>query len=278
MNRSMINASNTMGQLQYQIDVIGDNLANVNTNGFKSRDVSFSDLLYQQFDNQPDQQKEQGRLTPYGIRQGSGAKLSQTYLQMNQGSFIQTNRALDAALQKEDQFFQVRVNQDGQQVTQYTRDGAFYISPNGTQSMLVDRDGNSVLDAAGNPIAFPQDATDVQITASGAVEVTTPAGKQSIDLGIVQVNKPQLLEAKGNNHFQLPNLGAMNVTMADVLTPLAPGANRNDILQTKALEQSNVDVSQQMTNLTMAQKAYQFNARAISMSDQMMGLVNTIRS
>src|SRR6478752_2233499 len=97
MNTSMITATNTLSQLQKQLDIISNNLANLDTTGYKSRQASFTDLLVQQFNNQPDAGKEAGRLTPNGIRQGAGAKLNQVQMNMSQGSFKPTERDLDTA-------------------------------------------------------------------------------------------------------------------------------------------------------------------------------------
>ena len=92
MSRTMLTASNTLGQLQKQMDVISHNIANVDTTGYKKQNATFTDLLVQQLNNQPDTASEIGRLTPNGIRQGSGAKLAQIMTVMTQGG-IKVNRA-----------------------------------------------------------------------------------------------------------------------------------------------------------------------------------------
>ena len=129
MNRSMITASNTLAQIQHQIDLIGNNMANVDTNGYKRSEASFNDLLVQQMNNQPDKAKEIGRLTPLGIRHGNGAKLSQAQLVLAQGALKTTGRNLDVALTKENLFFTVNVQDQNGSSTRFTRDGAFHISP-----------------------------------------------------------------------------------------------------------------------------------------------------
>ena len=102
--------------------------------------------------------------------------------------------------------------------------------------------------------------------------------KQTINLGVTLVNKPQFLVSKGNNLLGLPdNLGALNVVEGDVLTNLE-GALRNQIsIKQGALEQSNVDLSKEMTDLITVQRSYQFQSRSINLADQMMGLINGIR-
>ena len=101
---------------------------------------------------------------------------------------------------------------------------------------------------------------------------------QSFNLGIVSVKKPQFLELRGNNTFALPrNMAQLNVTENDIYTQLT-GATRDQIAMVQGnLEQSNVDVSTEMTDMMQIQRQYQFQSRTVSMADQMMGLVNGIR-
>jgi flagellar basal-body rod protein FlgG len=277
MNRSMITATNTMNQLQKQMDTIGHNMANVSTTGYKKREVNFSELLYQQFNNQPTQGNGVGRLTPDGIRLGVGARLGHTNALLSVGSIVATERPLDIALTKEGQFLQVQVEENGEQFTRYTRDGSLYLSPLGEGSglvMLVTSEGHPVLDQNGESIVFEDNAENISISSTGQVSVTTGTGTEVFDLGVVQMNRPQLLEAKGNNLFALPNLENLNITIDDVLTIVAGDQIG---IQQGSLEQSNVDLSTEMTELLVTQRSYQFNAKTISIADQMMGLVNGIR-
>ncbi|HHY21624.1 MAG TPA: flagellar hook-basal body complex protein, partial [Bacilli bacterium] len=142
MNTQMIQASVTMGQLQRKLDTISHNMANINTHGFKRREASFSDLLFQQLNNNLVTEKEVGRLTPNGLRVGSGAKIGQMALRVEQGPLQRTDRELDVALAEKKQYFQIQ-NGDGQ--VRYTRNGAFYLSQsvnNPGQLNLVTGDGN----------------------------------------------------------------------------------------------------------------------------------------
>ena len=90
MNRMMVTATNTLGQLQKQMDLIGNNLSNADTTGYKKREATFSDLLVQQVNNQRVDRFEGGRLTPLGVREGSGARLSKTALNLTQGTLKAT--------------------------------------------------------------------------------------------------------------------------------------------------------------------------------------------
>ena len=279
MNRTMLTAANTLGQLQTQMDMISHNMANVETTGYKRSQSSFNDLLTQQFTNQPSETKEIGRQTAIGIRQGTGAKISQAQLVLAQGSLKTTERDLDAALTKEDQFFMVNVQDGNGSKVRLTRDGAFYLSPsqgNPNQMMLVTSAGNQVLDETGAPIAINGSVTDLKISENGVLTAGTEAnGEQSFQLGIVSVQKPQFLERLGGNLLGLSeNAGAAET---DIMTALTGDSRREVSLKQGTLESSNVDLSKEMTDLITAQRQYQFQSRAITMADQMGGLINGIR-
>ena len=282
MNRTMMTAANTLNQLQSKIDQISNNIANVDTTAYKKTQTSFNDLLTQSFDNQPNESKEKGRLTTPGLRQGTGAMLSQSQLVLSQGAIKTTDRNLDAALTKEDQFFTVSV-QDGKGVnTRLTRDGAFYLSPNANdpdQMMLVTSAGHQVLDENGDPILIDGNITDIKISEDGVLTVNTEEyGSESFGLGIVSVTKPQFLDRLGGNLLGLPeNIDGLDVSVDDIMTALT-GDSRNQIaVRQGALESSNVDLSKEMSELINVQRSYQFQSRSITMADQMNGLINGIR-
>ncbi len=280
MNRTMITATNTLSQLQKQMDTISHNLANSDTNGYKRREATFSELLVQQFDNQPDPRLELGRLTPNGVRQGVGAKLGQSQMILTQGVLKSTGRELDFALNNNRQFFKVLVEENGQNQVRYTRDGAFYVSPLGNgEAMLVNGQGHPVLDENDQYITFPEDIEGFNLQAGGGFIVNGANGQsQQFDLGIVSIQKPQFLEQYGNNLVGLPvNMDNTAVTEQEILTNLE-GAGRNGIqLSQGTLEASNVDMGKEMTELINVQRSYQFQSRSITLADQMMGLVNGIR-
>lgn len=282
MLRSMITAANTMNQLQQQLDVISNNIANSNTTGFKRRETNFGELLVQQFDNLPND--EANRLTPNGVRRGVGAKLAETNLVLKQGPLMQTGRMLDIALTKEGQFFRVLVDAaDGTSTIRYTRDGAFYLSPseaNPNELMLVTGDGYPVLNSANEPIIIQDGFKDITISNTGTLKVIAPNGNiaQTVDLGVTNVLRPQLLQSVGGNLLAFPDLAALNVTEADVAVNMTGNLRTQISLQQGALEQSNVDLGTEMTDLMITQRAYQMNAKSISISDQMLGLINGVRS
>ncbi|WP_409252230.1 flagellar hook-basal body protein [Bacillus sp. SCS-153A] len=279
MNRTMIGATNTLNQLQKQMDIIGHNLANSDTNGYKRREAMFSELLFQQVSNiKGDKDNNTTRLTPAGVRQGVGAKLAQSEINLAQGSLKATGRSLDFALTSRNQFFKVLVQGENGADVRYTRDGAFYANPIGNgEMMLVNGQGHAVLDENDNFITFTEaemNSQDISLGDSGQLTI----GGTPFNLGIVSVEKPQFMQQIGQNLLGLPDdFQGLGVNENEILTNLE-GALRNNIgLAQSTLEGSNVDIGKEMTNMLNVQRAYQFQSRSISMADQMMGLINGIR-
>lgn len=271
----MITASNTMFELQKQIDNISHNLANTDTTGYKAKNTSFSELIRQQIEqvNEKNNEVAASRKTPPGLRLGVGAVMTDR-LTHKQGSLKETGRDLDIALTSPYQYFQVNV--DGE--VQYTRDGAFYLTPaarNANQMQLVTKEGHAVLDENGNPISFNQRYKHIKVDDSGSVTVSSDNQGEAplrFNLGIVRAVKPQALTEEGSNLFSVSD-----ELRATALINLN-GAGRQDIsLKQGFLESSNVDVSKEMTDLISSQRSYQMNSRAITMGDQMMGLINSVR-
>ncbi|MEI5909117.1 flagellar hook-basal body protein [Bacillus spongiae] len=276
MNQTMITATNTLSQLQHKMDVISNNVANVNTNGFKKRSAVFTELLAQEFNNQRVSTQEIGRLTPEHIRVGVGSKVGHTQASFTQGSIQATERELDFAFTSSNQYLNVLNQSNTTSEISYTRDGALYVSPVGDGEMLlVDGNGNPLLNAEGEIISFPNDAKAFTLEENGVLIIETPRGNERIMLGITEIHQPQYLEQKGDNLLGLPT--TLEVDINTVLTDLL-GTERVEIsLKQGYLEKSNVDLSKEMTDLINAQRSYQFQTKSISMADQMMGLVNGIR-
>ncbi|MGG0656521.1 flagellar hook-basal body protein [Rummeliibacillus pycnus] len=279
MLRTMISATNTMSQLQEQLDTISNNMANSNTHGFKAKETKFNELLYQQFEN--DKQDKVKRQSPVGIRIGVGARLGQAQTNWKQGGIQQTNRALDFTFTKPKQYFNILMP-DGKNGTKtvYTRQGDFYLSPlkNGN-AMLVNTDGYPVADANGNAIVLKDDAKDFSVTEDGMLNVKYNNNTSAqIEIGVTEVEKPQLMQHISDTYIGLPdNFNQLGVPRANVLKDLK-GVDRAQVaMQNGGLEMSNVDISKEMTDLISTQRSYQFNARTITLADQMMGLVNEIR-
>lgn len=123
--RALRQASTTMNQIQKQLDTVGHNMANTSIPGYKSQQAEFSNLLFQQMNNLTDPANAEAHLTPVGLRMGTGARLGAINPQMEVGSMQTTDRDLDVALEDPTHFFQVSVEEDGEEITQFTRDGSF---------------------------------------------------------------------------------------------------------------------------------------------------------
>ena len=278
MLRSMITATNTLTQVQKQLDTVSNNIANSSTTGYKSQQANFSELMYQQFNN--DKLDRTVRQSPVGIRYGVGAQISQIQSVQKQGSIQTTNRDLDVAFTKENQYLNILMPEGENTRLVYSRQGNLYVSPTGNGTVtLVNAQGHAVADANGNPIVLSDDVEQFSISDTGTLNVSFTTGQPiSIDLGITQLEKPQLLENVGNTYVALPNnLAELGYTEQEVLTNLQGGARQNIGMMSGALENSNVDLSKEMTDLIAAQRSYQFNSRAITIADQMLGLINGIR-
>lgn len=268
-----------MSELQKKIDVIGNNIANVNTTGYKRQEASFSDALVQSIEKQVGPQNEIGRTTPFGLRIGAGAILSQTAVRNEQGSLRQTDRSLDFTIQGESAYF--RVASEGNPF--YTKDGSFHVQPvgNSTQMSLVTASGDAVLSANNQPIVFDADYDKIQLDENGSLQIsyrdaTKPPTK--VQLGIAQINRQNSLEKVGDNRFrligtQVEQLASGNLQLLD----LSQVNEANVRIQQGALEMSNVDLADEMTELISTQRLFQSQGRAISYADDMMGLVNTIK-
>lgn len=288
MNLSMITAANSFGQIQHQIDTLSHNVANVNTTGYKRRETSFQDLLTENIRNQPHAHREVGRRTPYGIRVGHGVKLAATSLRTEQGAVRQTDRPLDFMIEGDGWFriLHTYTDADGNEYEEmlYTRDGNFHAQPHPTQPgqlRLVTAQGLPVLDTEGEEITFADDFERIQADEDGTLNVYPPFGEaQTFTLGLARIHRPDILEAVGENGFRLSVAeeellanGGMNLINLAALD----GDERPANIRQGALEMSNVDLTQEMTNLITAQRLLQFQSRAISMADEMMGLANSIR-
>lgn len=273
--RMMGQASAAMKALQHKLDMIGHNLANSNTHGYKARKVEFQSLLKQNINNLSDPNNARGRITPNGIRVGTGAKVGTTNSNLALGAMQVTGRNLDTMLLHENHFYQIRVQQDGVDEIRYTRNGAFYVTPLGNgQVELVTSDGYPVYGVNG-PIRFNDHFDAIRINERGEVIVTygttdVVAGR----LAIVEIVRPRLLEAVGDNAFRLPDLAALGYNL-DEIVRMAPGDV--PLVKNQALETSNVSIQEEMTDMIITQRAYQLNARAITTADQMQGLINQLR-
>lgn len=268
-------AAGTMNQLQQKMDMIAHNLANSNTVGYKERQTEFSDLLSQQINNLTPADQAGPRLTPDGLREGMGARLGAINSNLEMGSIQVTERELDNVLRNEKHLFQVQAEHNGQQEVQYTRDGSFYLQPvgNGDDMMLVTQDELPVLGQNGTIQFSGADVEQIQMDEAGNLYVKRAGQVEDEIVGTLALSEatfPRALETVGDNLFRIGEEFANNNVMQAV-------QNDDRVIQNGAIEMSNVSMQDQMTDLINAQRSYQMNARSVTMSDQMQGLVNQLR-
>lgn len=237
---------------------IANNLANVNTTGYKKSRANFEDLLYQNT-NQAGAQSTQTTEIPTGINMGSGAHLVSTQKMFDQGSLQSTGGPFDLAVQGQG-FFQVLLP-DGTQT--YTRDGSFQVN---SQGQLVTSNGY-VLQP---PIAIPQQALNVTIGLDGTVSVLTAGNNVPTQLGIIQLSNflnPAGLQPMGQNLF------TATVASGPAQTDNPGNTGLGTLLQGQ-LEASNVNVVEELVNMIQAQRSYEINAKGIQTVDSMLQYLN----
>nr|WP_289039195.1 flagellar hook-basal body protein [uncultured Allobacillus sp.] len=273
----MYNAATMMNQLQHRMDQSANNLSNMNTHGYKARQSNFSSLMVQQIDNMLRLDSDSSRLTPEGIRVGSGAKLAHTNILMDQGTIQATDRPLDVAIEHSNQFFVVNApNANGETEQQYTRAGNFYLQPvnDNEQVMLTDANGNPV-EGNDGPIIIDHTFDNIEITADGRLETTTGDQRETVaNIQLVQIDLPRTLENVGGGNYRLDAEG-LGVPAEEIVTAIPAEAVT---LHTRSLEASNVNFAQEMTRMIESQRAYSLNSQSITLGDQMMGLINSMRS
>ena len=260
--RSMDIAATGMLAQQLNVEVISNNIANLNTTGFKRQRAEFQDLLYQNQRRVGSASSDQGTIVPVGVQIGIGTKAAAVYRITEQGNMLKTDNSLDVAIQGRG-YFQVKMP-DG--TTAYTRAGSFQASPTGE---IVTADGLTVMPG----ITIPADTTALTINSSGQVLA-------QISGQIQQQNVGQLELASFANEAGLDNLG--NNLLAETAasgSPVtgAPATVGFGSLQQGFLETSNVNVVSEITNLITAQRAYEMNSKVIQVSDQMSSTLNNFR-
>ncbi len=279
MNASMINAMVSMNALQQKLDVMADNIANVNTVGYKKKEVTFEDLLTN-LKNQPETFNQPGRRTALDFNQGWGTKLSVIQPNLSQGPLKGTENLTDIAIEGSAMF---EVTIDDANTSAYTRNGAFQLTmaANG-DTILATENGYPVVanvpDANGNlvegNIVVPR-GYSLRVNADGTV--LGVSSNNTIELGsikLLQVSRPAALTAVSDNLFII----ADGVNPDDIVQEVTPDPDNRIALRQGFLEQSNVQLSDEMTELINVQRAYQLAARALSSSDTMMGIANSIRA
>jgi len=237
-----------------QLATISNNLANVGTVGFKRDRVMFEDLLYQ-IQRQPGAQSSENNQLPTGLQVGTGVRVVATQKEFTEGSLQVTNNALDVALNGRG-FFEVLLP-DG--TTAYTRNGQFALSQDGE---LVNADGLVVQPA----ITVPIDAQSLTISKDGVVSAVLPGTAVATQIGSLTVSdfiNPGGLQAIGGNLF-------LETNASGAPTNGTPGLDGLGTLIQGSLENSNVEVVEELVSMITTQRAYEMNTKVIQTSDQML--------
>jgi flagellar basal-body rod protein FlgG len=253
MFRAFSTSATGMDAQQKMVNVAANNIANINTTGFKRSQLDFQDLVYTKI-REAGTEVASGIRSPAGMEIGSGVRAAATVKVFSPGELENTGNKLDIAI-RGDGFLQVTVP-DGS--TKYTRDGSLQVN---ADSQLVTLTGYTIEPA----VSIPSDAVSVDIEKDGGINVTTAAGTQSVvgTLQLVRFPNPSGLSSEGDNLYAQTEASG---------TPLTgtPGENGFGSIQAGFLEKSNVQMITELVNLITAQRAYEVNSRAIRAADEML--------
>jgi flagellar basal-body rod protein FlgG len=253
--RALSIAATGMAAQQTNVEVIANNLANMNTTGYKTQIAEFEDLLYQNVENPGAQSSDTGTLLPNGIQLGAGVRTAAVARVTTEGAMQQTSNTYDVAIQGAG-YFRV-TNPDG--TFSFTRAGNFALSAAG---QIVTQDGYAV--APG--ISVPATATSVQINAQGQVQAAIPGQAALQTLGQLELdrfpNEAGLNAVGGNLYLETAASGAPQAGV--------PGSTGYGTVQQGYLESSNVDPVAAITSLITAQRAYEMNSKVITAASDML--------
>lgn len=261
--RALRTAASGMAAQQLNVEVISNNIANMNTVGYKRQRAEFQDLLYQNVERMGAQSSSQGTVVPTGIQVGAGVKAGSVYRITEQGTPEHTGNRYDVAIDGRG-YFQIALP-SGE--TAYTRAGNFSVNGEG---QLVTDDGYLVQPA----ISIPQDATDVTISKTGQVQVTTAGTPKPAVVGQLEIAtffNDAGLEAVGDNLL-------LETAASGSATTGSPGDTGLGQLLQGYTESSNVDAVAEISALIVAQRAYEMNSKVITTADQMLSVTASVKS
>lgn len=261
MQRSMFISATGMEAQRLNIDVISNNLANVNTNGFKKSRADFQELLYQTIKS-PGAPSADGTELPTGIQVGMGVKPAAVQRMFKQGDFVSTDNPLDMVIEG-DGFFQISMPEGD---LAYTRAGSFKVDSEGR---IVNSEGYPLEPA----ITLPSDTLKISITADGTVSVLQPGTEALSEIGSIELAQfinPGGLKSIGRNLY-LQSEASGESTTANA------GSDGLGTINQGFLELSNVNVVEEMVNMIASQRAYEMNAKVVKTSDEMLQMANNIK-
>jgi flagellar basal-body rod protein FlgG len=256
-------AASGMAAQQLNVEVISNNIANMNTVGFKRQRAEFQDLLYQTYERAGSQSSSNGNIVPTGVQVGGGVKAGSVYRITEQGTPTLTNNPLDVAIQGKG--YLPILMPSGE--TGYTRAGNFSTND---QGQVVTEDGYTVQPG----ITIPQGATGITISKTGLVQVTLsgqPAPQTVGQIQLANFMNEGGLEAIGDNTY-------LETAASGAATLAAPGQPGFGTLLQNYTEASNVDSVSEITALITAQRAYEMNSKVITTADQMLQTTSQMRS
>jgi len=256
-----IGATGMLAQ-QLNVEVISNNIANLNTTGFKRSRAEFQDLLYQNERRVGSTSSDAGTTIPSGIQVGLGVRTAAVYRMHEQGNIQPTSNPLDIAVQGIGYF---AVDLPTNEIA-YTRAGSFQLNENG---QIVTADGYQLR----GPGQVPQNAQSITINSSGEVLVKVPGQTQPQNIGQINLStfvNEAGLQAAGQNLF-------MQTQASGEPDDGVPGVEQRGTILQGFLETSNVNIVSEITNLITAQRAYEMNSRVIETSDQMMSTLTQMR-
>ncbi len=258
MSQALWIAKTGLDAQQTRMSVISNNLANVNTAGFKRGRAVFEDLLYQNV-RQVGAQASQDTELPSGLSLGTGVRTVATEKLFTQGNTVETGNSLDMAIQGRG-FFQILLP-DG--TLAYTRDGSFHMD---SQGQIVTSGGN-VLQPA---ITIPSDALSVTVGSDGTIGVVTPGSSAPTQIGNIQlanfVNPTGLQPIGQNLYLESGSSGSAQTG--------TPGLTGLGTLTQGSIETSNINVVEELVNMIETQRAYEMNSKAIAATDKMLQYAN----
>ncbi|UGY15934.1 flagellar basal-body rod protein FlgG [Bradyrhizobium septentrionale] len=253
--RALYTAATGMAAQELSVQVISNNIANLRTTGYKKQRAAFQDLIYDHVRRVGAQASDQNTIMPMGIDLGGGVKTVGTPRMMTQGTLSPTGNDLDVAIRGEG-FFKILMP-DG--TFNYTRDGSFQMD---NQGRIVNAQGNLVQPT----ITIPQNASGLTINAQGQVSVTLPGQTASTNIGQIGltrfINKAGLMPIGDNLFQETPASGQPQDGIANT--------DGYGDMQQSNLEQANVEVVSEISDLIAAQRAYEMNSKVVSAADQMM--------
>ncbi|MFQ5356300.1 MAG: flagellar basal-body rod protein FlgG [Mariprofundaceae bacterium] len=254
MIRSLWIAATGMSAQNLNVDVIANNLANVNSSGFKRGRANFEDLMYQKLRTPGAEASAAGNQVPVGIQLGLGVKAAGVQSIFSEGGFQATNNPLDLAIEGRG-FFQVQLP-SGELA--YTRNGSFSVDSTG---QLVTHDGYAVEPA----ISIPSDALNITVSQDGTISVEQPGNVSTVigQLQLADFSNPAGLSHLGSSLFQSTNASGEAITGS-------PASNGIGGIAQGSLEMSNVNVVEEMVNLIAGQRAYEMNSKALKAADEML--------